>query len=151
GMGTSGTTGAAGNGSGSAGTTGASGTTGSSGSTGNTDAGTDMVCQMAEINWVPQIPTVFILVDRSGSEFTDMTTGVFFNLRTAVLQVLQNLDNANTQIRIGIGSFVGDHATGACVDNFMMSPIDDINKNYAALMTAYNGWGPLLPYGSKAD
>src|SRR5450755_4036828 len=45
---------------------------------GNPDAGS---CQTVGYTFKPTIPTVFILVDRSGSEFNTATTGTFFTLR----------------------------------------------------------------------
>jgi len=137
------------NGTGVAGTTG-SGTAGTTGS--GVDASvSDAACQSASYTFAPKIPTVFILVDRSGSEFTDATTGTFFNLRTAVLQVLQQLNTTGTQMRVGLGAFVGDHATGVCVADFDSVAIGDIATNYTAIANKYNALGPLLPFGSKAD
>ncbi len=158
GSGAAGTTGsgsAGSTGSGNAGTTGHAGTTGT-GAAGTTGSGvdasvSDAACQSASYTFAPKIPTVFILVDRSGSEFTDATTGVFFNLRTAVLQVLAQLNSTGTQMRVGLGAFVGDHATGACVADFDSVAIGDIATNYTAIANKYNALGPLLPFGSKAD
>ena len=129
--------------------TGGTHATGGSPGTGGTsvgDAGTDAACQTADYQFVPQIPTVMILVDRSGSEFTDATDGVFFTLRTAVEAVVSKLDS---QVRFGLASFVGDHSSGACKLNYQSVPI--ALNNSATMKTAYDGWGPLLPYGSKAD
>jgi hypothetical protein len=138
----------------SGGSNGSGGSSSSGGATGaggsvvtNTDGGgSDATCQTADFTWAPQYPSVLILVDRSGSEFTDMTDGVFFTLRTAVEAVVANLDS---QVRFGVASFVGDHASGACKLDYLSVPI--ALNNSAAIKTAYDGWGPLLPYGSKAD
>src|SRR5438128_1106444 len=101
------TAGAAGNGGsgpGAGGTTGAGGSItgrggGNPGSGGtiatNPDAGP---CQQVNYSFDPKIPTVFILVDRSGSEFDSNTTGTYFNLRMAVLQVLQQLKDNDTRM-----------------------------------------------------
>src|SRR5436190_12390816 len=102
-----GTGGSGGSGLGVGGTTGGGGTTGAGGlgpgmggSAGtiviNQDAGP---CQQVNYSFDPKIPTVFILVDRSGSEFDNETTGIYFNLRMAVLQVLKQLKDNNTQMR----------------------------------------------------
>jgi hypothetical protein len=108
--------------------------------------GSDATCQTASFTWAPQYPSVMILVDRSGSEFTDATHGVFFTLQTAVEAVVAKLQS---QVRFGLASFVGDHSSGACKLNYQSVPI--ALNNSTAINTAYNGWGPLLPYGSKAD
>jgi len=154
--GNGGATGAAGAG----GSTGKAGTTGS-GSGGNQGVGGDVgpmsnpdaaACQQMEIMFAATNPTVYILVDRSGSEFDSNTTGTFFTLRTAVEQVIASTvggASLDSQVRFGLGSFVGDHVTGACKLNFESVPI--ALNNAAAIKTAYDGWGPLQPYGSKAD
>ncbi len=120
-----------------------SGDIGITGSGANPDAA---ACQQKDVTFTPQTPTVFILVDKSGSEFISATTGTFFNLRPAVEQVVMQLQD---QVRFGLGSFVGDHATGACKLNFQSVPI--AQNNYAAIKSAYDSWGPLMPFGSKAD
>ena len=136
---------------GTGGTPATGGSPGTGGTTTVSDAGADATCQTADFTFVPKIPTVFLLIDRSGSEFTDATTGVFFNLRTAVLQVLQQLMTSNQQMRVGLGAFVGDHASGTCKPSFDTVAIGEIGTNYAAIAAKYNALGPLLPFGSKAD
>jgi hypothetical protein len=130
--GTTGTGVAGTNGTGVAGTngTGVAGTTG----TGVDASVSDAACQSASYTFAPKIPTVFILVDRSGSEFTNATTGPFFTLRTAVLNVVMQLQ---TQVRFGLGVFTGQ--------NGVMCPIfttvaTDIN-NYTAINAAYSPLG----------
>src|SRR5919205_21239 len=82
---------------------GTSGSSGTSGTGGATDGGaSDRVCQMAQLKFDPKIPTVFVLVDRSGTVFTNDTTGIFFTLRTAVLEVVQRLQ---AEVRFGLGVF----------------------------------------------
>jgi hypothetical protein len=103
-------------------------------------------CQQSDVKFAALNPTVFILVDRSGSEFDTATTGSFFALRPAVEQVVAQLDG---QVRFGLGSFVGDHSSGACALNYQAVPI--ALNNSAAIKTAYDGWGSLQPYGSKSD
>ncbi|HVY37028.1 MAG TPA: hypothetical protein VHM31_03815, partial [Polyangia bacterium] len=71
---------------------------------------------------------------------------IFFNLRPAVEQVVMQLQD---QVRFGLASFVGDHATGACKLNYQSVPIGQ--NNYAAIKAAYDSWGPLMPFGAKAD
>jgi hypothetical protein len=167
GPGTAGTTGS----SGAAGSTGKAGTHGSTGIAGTTGsdvgiagtAGTAnpdaAACQTTEVKFLPQIPDVYVLVDRSGSEFDQSTCssttmsytgGNFFTLKTAVLQVVQNLQD---QVRFGFGSFVGDHATGACVPELtpMPSALPINLYNYSAINTLYAPLGSLSPCGAKAD
>jgi hypothetical protein len=94
----------------------------------------------------PTLPTVMILVDRSASEFDSATTGVFFQLRPAVEQVVMQLQD---KVRFGIATFVGDHSSGSCALSYQqVAP--DIN-NYNNIKSAYDSWGPLQPYGSTAD
>ena len=103
-------------------------------------------CMADQLAHTPTQPTVFILVDLSGSEFDSMTTGVFFNLRPAVEQVVMQLQGT---VRFGIASFVGDHASGSCkLDYQQVAPA---LNNYNAIKTAYDSWGPLQPYGAKSD
>jgi hypothetical protein len=159
-------------GQGGSGATGGSGTggrvviTGSGGGGGDvsmpSDAGFNpdaMACQTKDYQFLPQIPDVYVLVDRSGSEFDQSTCssttmsytgGNFFTLKMAVLQVIQNLQD---QVRFGFGSFVGDHATGACVPELTPAPsalpID--LYNYNAIDALYGPLGSLSPCGAKAD
>ncbi|HZL16910.1 MAG TPA: hypothetical protein VFG23_04085 [Polyangia bacterium] len=154
---------------GTVGATGAAGATGQAGTTGSGRAGVTgsdvgiagttgtpnpdaAACQQMNYMFTATNPTVYILVDRSGSEFDSNTTGSFFTLRTAVEQVISSTVGSSTldsQVRFGLGSFVGDHSSGSCMLNFQSVPI--ALNNAAAIKTAYDGWGPLQPYGSKAD
>jgi hypothetical protein len=130
------------------GATGAIGATGQGASGGgpgpmpNPDAA---ACQQKDVMFTPLNPTVFILVDRSGSEF-DNTPSTFSILRPAVEQVVAQLEG---QVRFGLGSFVGDHSSGVCALNYQAVPI--ALNNSAAIKTAYDGWGALQPPGAKAD
>lgn len=143
GSGGSGTTGVGGRG----GTTGVAGSFSLAGQGGtvttNPDGGS---CQMKDFTFEPKIPTVFVLVDRSGSMFQSETTGTFFTLRSAVLQVIQQLQG---QVRFGFGAFVGNKAVANGCPTFTSVPAS--LDNYSVIATAYNGIGPLLPYGTKAD
>jgi len=123
---------------GSTGHAGAGGTTGSGGA-GGAGAG-------CSSGGPPITPSILILVDRSGSEFVDATNGTFFNLRTAVEQVVMQLQG---QVRFGLASFVGDHSSGVCLLNYQSVPI--ALNNYSAIQVAYDGWGPLMPFGAKAN
>ena len=139
GSGSAGAAGASG-GAGSGGTTGSAGrggTSGTAGAAGNSDpgdAGTDTVCQMAAYTFEPKIPTVYVLVDRSGSEFTSDTMGIYFTLRSAALEVIQQLQG---EVRFGLGVFTGQ-AGAMCV--MYTSVATDLN-NYTKIAAAYNGLG----------
>ena len=91
------------------------------------DVGNDAAaCQMLEFD--AKTPSVFVLVDRSGSEFTNSTSGTYFTLRTAVETVVQDLQ---ADIRFGLGIFTGQ-APSSC-------PIFDqvpIALNNAPMITA---------------
>lgn len=69
-------------------------------------------CQQAQRTFVPQIPTVFVLVDRSGSMFDENPAGSGQNawgpLRRGVLQVIAELQSS---VRFGFGAFSGQAAT----------------------------------------
>lgn len=100
-------------------------------------------CQTTDVKFSATNPTVFILVDLSGSEFDTATTGTFFNLRPAVEQVVMSLQDT---VRFGIASFVGNGGTGAC--SLQYQAVAPALNNYTAIKTAYDGWGPLQPYGT---
>ncbi len=104
-------------------------------------------CMADQLTHMPTQPTVFILVDLSGSEFDNSPNGgTFYSLRPAVEQVVMQLQG---QVRFGIASFVGDHGTGSCkLDYQQVAPA---LNNYTAIKTAYDSWGPLQPPGAKAD
>jgi hypothetical protein len=134
--GTGGSTGAVGGTGGSSrgGTTGSAGVGGTVGSGGTTGSGgTGGICQMAEYTFDPKIPSVYVLVDRSGTEFTSDTTGIFFTLRAAVLQVIQPLQDA---VRFGLGVFTGEG--GMCP---IMDTVPIALKNYDAIAAKYNMLG----------
>jgi hypothetical protein len=115
---------------------GASGSTGSGGAGGDVmvgDAGTDAVCQTADLTWAPQIPSVFVLVDQSGSEFST-TPAPFSTLRTAVLNVVNSLQS---QVRFGVGVFTGDYQDSPVRCPIWNTVAPDIN-NYAKINTLYS-------------
>jgi hypothetical protein len=94
------------------------------------DVGGDAAaCQTLEFD--AKTPSVFVLVDRSGSEFTNSTTGTYFTLRTAVEQVVTQLQ---ADIRFGLGIFTG-LAPSQC-PIFDTVPID--LNNATAITNKYN-------------
>ena len=103
-----------------------SGGTPASGSGGDTSpagdaAVTDAACQMATVKFMPTIPTVTLLVDRSGSMFhcltgntgdavcADMANTSWSNLKTAVESVMTQLD---AQVRFGFQTVWGTNPVG---------------------------------------
>ncbi len=91
-------------------------------------------CQQAQRDFIPQIPTVFLLVDRSNSMFLPNPPGSNSNawgpLRTGVLQVIEDLQS---EVRFGFGAFSGQGAT--CPD--MPSEAADTD-NHADIAELYN-------------
>ena len=155
GTGTAGDTGAGGTdtGSGGSGASSGSGATTSSGGSGGSGP-----CQMAEYTFEPKIPTVFMLVDQSGSMFScqvgsqrDMTgrecldhaDTSWYPLRDGALQVIQALQ---ADVRFGfapLGGEIGD----SCPNPEPVLPdfnnYDAIATRYTALMAPTKGETPV--------
>jgi hypothetical protein len=89
---------------------------------------------MADFKFEPKIPTVYILVDRSGTEFTGDTTGIFFSLRSAVLATIQPLD---MEVRFGLGVFTGDRGNKCPTSDEVPTALD----NYDKIAATYNMLG----------
>jgi hypothetical protein len=107
----------------------------------------DAACQQAEVHFVPKVPTVFVLVDRSGSMFTpDPATMVtaWEPLKTGVLQVIQSLQH---EIRFAFGAFTGEQNStcpmfdrvDANIDNY-----DEIAALYQSLKRPTKGETPTM-------
>ena len=122
------------------GNTGNTGNTGSAAtgniitSTGGAPGGDDAGCQHVEVNFVPKIPSIFVLVDRSGSMFDSMA---WDPLKAGVLAVVQQLQD---KVRFGFSAFTGQKPPGMC-------PIFDATapalNNYDAIAAAYAPLGKL--------
>jgi hypothetical protein len=107
---------------GSPGTGGKSATGGSPGTGGTSisDAGFDATCQTADFKFVPQIPTVYLLVDRSGSMFhclsssnpvcPTQTDTSWYTLKTAIESVIKTLDS---NVRFGFTTIWGTNPAGS--------------------------------------
>jgi len=130
---------------GSGGSTGSGATTGSgaingNGATGNLntmdpgdpDAGS---CQHKELNFVPKTPTVFVLVDRSGSMFA-APNPPWEPLKTGTLQVIQELQ---ADVAFGWGAFTGQNG-GTCPDFQSVAPA---LNNYSAINAVYMPMGAV--------
>ena len=155
-----GTAGGAGAGSGGAkgGASGGGGTQVGSGGTGaggsNPDGGS---CRLFETvaGGGNLTPTVFLLVDRSGSMFScadlpqalttcaDPSASIWAVLRTGILQVVQQLQD---HVRFGFGAFTGTAGGAALCPIFDRVPT--ALGNYDAIAAVYN---PLGALGTKAE
>jgi hypothetical protein len=94
--------------------------------------------------FTPRTPTVLILVDQGGAEFTSATAGNFFNVRTAVETAIAAVDG---QYRFGFGSYVGVHSSTTCNLQYTSVPIAAFNT--FAIEATYGTLGPLLPYNTN--
>ena len=96
-----------------------SGNASGTGATGNIDTSSggsgaiDPDCPHVEVNFIPKIPSVFVIVDRSDSMFTpDNTTQIvsWGPLKAGVLDVVNQLQS---KVRFGFGAFTGQQG-GVC-------------------------------------
>jgi hypothetical protein len=95
---------------------------------------TPMGCQQAQREFVPNIPTVYLVVDRSGSMFEQIpnsSNNAWTPLRSGVLQVMQELE---ASVRFGFAAFSG--AAGAVCDLQVPAVPPKLN-NYADIAAAY--------------
>jgi hypothetical protein len=99
--------------------------------TGGTTGETEY-CSEAEVEFVPQIPTVLVLVDRSSSMFVGAVETQFWTtLKAAVLPVIEGLQ---ADVRFGFASYTGSVAS--CTG--LSSPTPFAVDNYAVIESAYN-------------
>jgi hypothetical protein len=101
------------------------------------DQVTPMGCQQAARTFVPKIPTVFLLVDRSGTMFEpiggDANVTAWGALRSGALQVMQELEQS---VRFGFGAFSGQTLAGnACMLD--VPTVAPALNNYAAVAALY--------------
>jgi hypothetical protein len=111
------------------------------------DAGTDRVCQEAELKWEPKIPTVYLMVDRSGSMFDCISTKdvvepscktpadtPWTKLKDAALAVVTSLQAG---VRFGFASFTGTNpaSKGMCP---IINKVAPALNNAMAISTLYN-------------
>ncbi len=138
---------------GSPGTGGAHATGGSPGTGGSTsvsDAGTDAACQTADYKFVPQIPTVYLLVDRSGSMFNclsssdqfcaNMMDTSWYMLKTAIESVIVQLDS---QVRFGFTTIWGTNPadSGMCpsLQGMLTNNVPPALNNAGTIAATYDG------------
>jgi hypothetical protein len=87
-------------------------------------------CQNLHVEFQPKTPTIFALVDRSGSMFDSM---VWDPLRLGALDVIMSMQS---QVRFGFAAFTSYN--GMCP---VLNPVPIALDNYAAIATLYNGLG----------
>ncbi|MGC4087034.1 MAG: vWA domain-containing protein [Polyangiaceae bacterium] len=119
---------------------------GSSVDVGNNPMPAAGACQQAEVKFEPKIPTVYMLVDRSGSMFDCLSTTnsepscttpddtSWVKLKTAALTVI---DSLQTQVRFGFASFTGTNpqAGGTCP---IIDQVAPALNNSSAIKTLYD-------------
>jgi hypothetical protein len=114
----------------------------------NPDAG---ACQQKEYTFEPKIPTVIVLVDRSGSMFDCISTSsnvepscatasdtAWAKLKDGILPVVQQLEK---DVRFGFATITGSNpsAGGTCP---VLNPVPPSLMNYSAIASVYNGLPP---------
>ncbi|MFL5304163.1 MAG: vWA domain-containing protein [Polyangia bacterium] len=126
-----------------------SGDIGITGSGGNPDAA---ACQQKDVTFTPTNPTVYLLVDRSGSMFhcltgatgdavcSDPNNTSWTNLRKAIEQVLPNLD---AQVRLGFTTVFGSNpmSGGSCpsIQGMLTDNVPPALNNASNIATKYDG------------
>jgi hypothetical protein len=157
--GTAGTTPAAGGRGGM--TSGSAGTTGAGGATAGTmgTGGGAGICQTAEFNFEPKIPTVYLVVDRSGSMFhcLSMSQNVcptksdtsWSQLKDAMETVMMSLDS---QVRFGFTTIYGTNPAGGgscplATAGTLADNVAPAMNNAGAIKLVYD----LLPWPLEAD
>jgi hypothetical protein len=104
-----------------------------------------MGCQQAQRDFVPNIPTVYLLVDRSGTMFDPIVDNVsaWTALRGGVLDVMRELEGS---VRFGFAAFSGANMGLNMCELQVPSVAPDLN-NYSAIAALYE---PLAqPTNSK--
>jgi hypothetical protein len=92
--------------------------------------GTGGGCQTGGADFVPKVPTVMLLVDRSGTMF-DQEGNPWNTLRDGVLPVVKDL---NEQVRFGFISITGEQQAGMCP---LLDEVPPADKNYEAVAAKY--------------
>lgn len=129
------------------------------GTGGFSDAG---ACQQKDVMFAPTNPTVYLLVDRSGSMFhcltgntgdavcSDPTNTSWSNLKNAIEQVLPQLDS---QVRFGFTTVWGTNpmSGGMCpsIQGMLTDDVAPALNNSGAIKTLYDGL-PFPPNSTQA-
>jgi hypothetical protein len=99
--------------------------------TGSSDSGSGGPgCQNLHVEFQPKTPTIYVLVDRSGSMFDSM---VWEPLRLGALDVIMSMQS---QVRFGFAAFTSYN--GMCP---VLDPVPIALNNYNAIATVYNRLG----------
>jgi hypothetical protein len=109
-------------------------------------------CQQMDVMFTPTNPTVYLLVDRSGSMFhcltgntgdavcADMTNTSWSNLKTAIEQVLPQLDS---QVRFGFTTVWGTNPAGAgmcpSIQGMLTDDVPPALNNAGTIAAKYDG------------
>ena len=117
-------------------------------------------CQQKDVMFTPTNPTVYLLVDRSGSMFhcltgntgdvicADMTNTSWYHLKTAIEQVLPQLDS---QVRFGFTTIYGTNPAGGGMCPSLQGSLTDNVKpalnNAGAIATLYDS----LPFPPNSN
>lgn len=96
----------------------------------NATGGTGGGCQTGGAEFVPKVPTVMLVVDRSGTMFKD-AGNPWNTLRDGVLEVVQKMNN---DVRFGFLAVTGEQSAGMCP---LLDEIAPADKNYDALAAKY--------------
>ena len=91
------------------------------------------VCQTGGAEFVPKVPTVLLMVDRSGTMFKDAGGNPWSTLRDGVLEVVKDMSK---DVRFGLVAVTGEAQANMCPLLDEVAPADD---NYAALSAKYMG------------
>jgi hypothetical protein len=108
-------------------------------------------CQQLDVKFTPKVPLVYVLVDRSGSMFQQVTgsdggqTDEWDPLRTATLAVIQGLQ---AQVAFGFSSYTGINPGTTPNMCPILTPVPVAVNNYSAINTVY---APLGQPAFKAE
>jgi hypothetical protein len=91
-------------------------------------------CQTGGAEFVPILPTVLLLVDRSGTMFKDAGMEPWTTLRDGVLEVVQDMA---ADVRFGLVAVTGE--VGMCP---LLDEVAPAESNYDALAAMYMSLGP---------
>src|SRR5205085_8724451 len=87
-------------------------------------------CQVGGAMFVPKVPTVMLVVDRSGTMFKD-NGNPWGILRDGVLEVVQQMNN---DVRFGLLAVTGEQQAGMCP---LLDEVAPADKNYDAIAAKY--------------
>lgn len=97
----------------------------------------DSGCQHVAVNFVPKIPNVFVLVDRSDSMFTPDNTTQVVSWNPLKAGVLDVIDQLQADVKFGFGAFTGQQG-GKCP---IFDTIAPALNNAAAIKAIYEPLG----------